>query len=71
MDKYFNQLLQITMNYIIKKSLVFIFILSILFFSKISFAQNEDEKIKWYSFEEAIELNKENPKKLFIDVYTD
>jgi len=70
MDKYFNQLLQITMNYIIKKSLVFIFILSILFFSKISFAQNEDEKIKWYSFEEAIELNKENPKKLFIDVYT-
>jgi len=59
------------MNYIIKKSLVIIFILPILFFSKISLAQNEDEKIKWYSFEEAIELNKENPKKLFIDVYTD
>lgn len=27
--------------------------------------------IKWYTWEEAIELNKENPKKIFIDVYTD
>ena len=27
--------------------------------------------IKWYSWEEAIELSKENPKKIFIDVYTD
>ncbi len=59
------------MNYITKKSLIFIFILSIFSFSKISFAQNEEEKIKWYSFEEAAELNKTNPKKLFVDVYTD
>ena len=28
-------------------------------------------EIKWYSMEEAMELNKENPKKIFIDVYTD
>lgn len=28
-------------------------------------------KINWMSFEEAIELNKTAPKKIFIDVYTD
>jgi thioredoxin-related protein len=28
-------------------------------------------KIKWISFEQAVELNKQNPRKLFIDVYTD
>ena len=54
-----------------KKTLILIFTLSAIFFGKISFAQNEDEKIKWYSFEEAVELNKENPRKLFVDVYTD
>lgn len=31
----------------------------------------EDDTITWYSWEEAIELQKENPKKLFVDVYTD
>lgn len=34
----------------------------------VSFSQNG---IKWYSFEEAFELNKKNPKKIFVDVYTD
>ena len=29
------------------------------------------EKINWLTWEEAVELNKENPKKIFIDVYTD
>jgi thioredoxin-related protein len=29
------------------------------------------DKIKWYSFEEAYQLNKKKPKKIFIDVYTD
>ncbi|MCF8227525.1 MAG: DUF255 domain-containing protein [Bacteroidales bacterium] len=33
------------------------------------FAQKD--KIKWYGFEEAIALSKENPKKIFVDVYTD
>ncbi|MEI7595114.1 MAG: ankyrin repeat domain-containing protein [Bacteroidota bacterium] len=27
--------------------------------------------LKWYTFEEAIELSKKNPKKIFIDVYTE
>ncbi len=29
------------------------------------------EEIEWISFEEAIERNKKEPKKIFIDVYTD
>lgn len=36
------------------------------------FAQNtETKKINWISFEEAVKLNETNPKKIFIDVYTD
>ncbi|MCB9032830.1 MAG: DUF255 domain-containing protein [Chitinophagales bacterium] len=30
----------------------------------------DDGTIKWYSFEEAVELNKTNPKQFFIDFYT-
>lgn len=29
------------------------------------------EEIKWLSFEEAMELHEENPKKLLVDLYTD
>ncbi len=33
---------------------------------------NEEENaINWLSWDEAMELNKENPRKIFIDVYTD
>lgn len=28
------------------------------------------EKVKWYSWEEAVAANKENPKKMMIDIYT-
>lgn len=35
------------------------------------FGQEKTVKVKWYTFEEAVELSKKNPKKLFIDVYTD
>ena len=28
-------------------------------------------EMKWYTWEEAVELNKTNPKKIFVDVYTD
>ncbi len=34
-------------------------------------AQETPEKIKWYTFTEAVEANLKNPKPLFIDVYTD
>lgn len=31
----------------------------------------QETKVKWYSFEEAVELNKKEQRKIFIDVYTD
>ena len=29
------------------------------------------QTVKWYTFKEAVELNKKEPRKIFIDVYTD
>ncbi len=37
----------------------------------LSSTTKDGDKIKWLTWEEAIEMNKENPKKIFIDVYTD
>jgi thioredoxin-related protein len=34
-------------------------------------AANAQEKIKWHTLPEAIELNKKEPRKFMIDVYTD
>jgi thioredoxin-related protein len=34
-------------------------------------SQIESPLVKWYNIEEAIKLNEKNPKKIFIDVYTD
>lgn len=42
----------------------------LLFLSTTLLAQ-EETKIKWYSIEEAVELNKKHKKKFFIDLYTD
>lgn len=36
-----------------------------------SAAEVSAEEIKWYTWDEAIELNKKEPRKLFIDLYTD
>ena len=33
--------------------------------------ETQPEKIKWYTFLEAVELNKKTKKKIFIDVYTE
>jgi len=33
--------------------------------------ENTAEEIKWYSWDEAIELANDEPKKIFIDLYTD
>lgn len=49
-------------------------ILSTLLFLSIVvsvFANNTEPKIKWISFEEAVKLNKTNPKPMIIDIYTD
>lgn len=47
-----------------KKISVVIILLTIMAFS------SQGQKVKWYSFEEAVELNKTERKKIFIDVYT-
>lgn len=46
-------------------------LLVLIVFTFVSFTSNAQEKINWLSFEKAIELNKENPKLILIDVYTD
>lgn len=48
-----------------KKPLLFLLLISG------SILQAQDTKIKWISFEQAIELNEVTPKKFLIDVYTD
>ena len=46
-----------------------VLLLSVVF---VPFSMSQKKsKIKWYSFEEAIALNDENPKKVFVDIYTD
>ena len=47
------------------KKLIFIFVLTFVLNA------NAQEKINWISFEKAIELSKENPKPILIDIYTD
>ncbi|MFW6096287.1 MAG: thioredoxin family protein [Bacteroidota bacterium] len=42
--------------------------IAILMFASLNIIGQE---VKWHSFEEAIEKNKSNPKKILIDVYTD
>jgi len=54
---------------LIMKKIISIFVV-ILGFS-LSLLSQDNSKVKWYTFEQAVELAKENPKKLFIDVYTD
>lgn len=45
----------------------------ILLFAVFTFSLtiNAQEKINWLSFEKALALNKENPKPILIDIYTD
>jgi thioredoxin-related protein len=47
----------------------FLFIL--IFFTSLSFAQNENGAVNWLTFKEAQEKNKIIPKPFLIDVYTD
>jgi thioredoxin-related protein len=45
-------------------------IITIAFISSVS-AQKLNEKVRWYSLKEALELQKTHPRKIMIDVYTD
>jgi thioredoxin-related protein len=61
-----------------KKSLLIL--LAVMAITTKGFAQNVKKKefkkenkteFKWYTFEQAYALNKKNPKKIFIDIFTD
>jgi len=45
-------------------------IISLLLITQLGISQNATV-IKWYSLQQALDLNKETPKLIFIDVYTD
>lgn len=45
------------------------FVLTLLFLATISVANAQE--VKWLSFEEALALNKKNPKPILLDMYTD
>jgi thioredoxin-related protein len=61
------------------KSLSVLFIFAFIFLTQSTFPQDKkkvrnsskQDKISWYSFEEAYKLNKKKPRKIFIDVYTE
>ncbi|HUM32628.1 MAG TPA: DUF255 domain-containing protein [Bacteroidales bacterium] len=53
----------------INKILVIIF--SIITLNNLNHSYSQESLIKWMSFEDAIKAHKENPKTIFIDMYTD
>jgi thioredoxin-related protein len=50
---------------------ILIFSIFLVFGCSAHSQKQEVGEVKWYSFEEAVKLNEANPKKIFIDVYTD
>jgi outer membrane protein OmpA-like peptidoglycan-associated protein len=48
-----------------------ILIILLLLAGSINLTSAQTDKIHWYSFEEAVKLNNEKPKKMFMDVFTD
>ena len=52
------------------KKFMFLFVSGLFIFSIAGLAQ-EASKVKWYTIEEAEKLNKQEPRKIIIDVYTD
>lgn len=60
------------MNFIYFKSITAIFfVLSMVMSSPVFGQPDADVKVNWVTIEEAEALNRENPKKIFIDFYTD
>lgn len=47
------------------------YLLSLLIIFSLGSWKPVEEEVKWLTFEEAMELHKENPKKVLIDLYTD
>jgi len=60
------------MNKLVKLSLLLLTAISIFSFTySTDSVEKSGEKVKWYTFEEAVALNEKTPKKFYIDVYTD
>jgi len=53
------------------RTLTFRFILFVLFISATVFSLQGQEKVRWYTIEEALQLTASEPRILVIDVYTD
>ena len=53
-----------------KKNVAATLALALLVMVSMSFRTPDPEPFKWYTWEEAIELNKTKPKKIMVDVYT-
>lgn len=53
------------------KALVVVFILAVGFGLTAFTLKNEEKKINWLTLEEAYKLNQQEPRKIFVDVYTD
>jgi len=66
---YFSK--KYNMNFL--KSILTVGLIALLFVGSSFVAKEADEEegVKWYTFEEAVAMNEKNPKKIFIDVYTD
>jgi thioredoxin-related protein len=58
-----------TIRYLIMKSAFLLIVVTV--FMHFGCASQGNGKVNWMTFEEAIEANRVNPKKIFIDVYTD
>lgn len=56
-----------------KKIFFLIVLLAGIFFALTAFTYKKpaEPKLKWYSWQEAVELNKKEPRKFIVDVYTD
>ena len=53
------------------KAFVVVFILAVGFGLTAFTPKNEEKKINWLTLEEAYKLNQQEPRKIFVDVYTD
>jgi thioredoxin-related protein len=55
-----------------KKSIIFIlFTIICVIANSQAPGQTESSKVKWYTIQEAEKLNKQNPRPIFVDTYTD
>lgn len=57
-----------------KKIQTSLFVFAVLALSAFTFSHKNEssaEKVKWLTWQEAVELNKKAPKKIMVDVYTD